>query len=275
MSSSIRTSADFIREAFETKLTKNPSYSIRAFARDTGISAGTLSRIFRKKSKISRSKIPALSKKLKLNRDQENTLRALVEFETARTELGRKKARLKLINADGPFLGQNRDRYRLIADWHHLAILELIELPDFDPTPSRIAETLGISSELAASALERMHRLGLLSVESGRLKKTHADLVIPDGTSVEAIRSMHRGLLEKASQAIDGQETSERSVSSTFMKFKKSDLSKVQERMREFRQQLMLEFQEGADHDSVYLLGMQFFSLTANVPAKPSKNTPR
>ncbi len=275
MNGPIRTSSDFIRQAFETKVSKNPSYSIRAFARDTGISAGALSRIFRKKSKISRTKIPALAKKLKLGQDEEETLRALVEFETARTELGRKRARLKLMNADGPFLGLKRDRYALIADWHHLAILELIDLPDFEPTSVQIAAALGIPVDLATSALERLARLGLLKDEKGKLRKVSPDIVIPDGPNIDAIRSMHRGLLKKASQAIDDQNISERTLSSTFLKFKKSDLPKVQDRMREFRQQLMLEFQEGEAHDSVYLLGMQFFSLTPGFDVKPSKNPHR
>jgi plasmid maintenance system antidote protein VapI len=58
---------DIIAKAFEERKQRNPNYSLRAFARDVGISAAQLSRILRGQREISTEQACKIAFSLKLS----------------------------------------------------------------------------------------------------------------------------------------------------------------------------------------------------------------
>lgn len=62
--------SDLIRDQFHIRALKNPSYSLRAFARDIGLSSGGLSDILTKKSGLSESKAQIIAEKLFTNTEE-------------------------------------------------------------------------------------------------------------------------------------------------------------------------------------------------------------
>lgn len=60
----------------------------------------------------------------------------------------------------------SQDIFATIADWYHLAILDLSLMKDFKSSPSWISARLGISVLEAKIAVDRLVRLGFFKVEN-------------------------------------------------------------------------------------------------------------
>jgi uncharacterized protein (TIGR02147 family) len=160
------------------------------------------------------------------------------------------------------------DQFRLIADWHHLAILEMMSLKDFKADPEWISRRLGgkISTSSVLLALQRLERMGLVQKARGALAK-RADpspLLIDPGSRNLAVQAHHEQMLLKAAASLKEQETSEREFRSSTLSIKKENYAKAQARIREFHQS-MLELAEDSSADETYQLNVQFFKLSHRI----------
>jgi len=94
-----------------------------------------------------------------------------------------------------------------MADWYHDAILELSKVPGFELADKYISRRLGISLFQARSAIQRLKRLGLISVDENLGWTTHCErsLVNFDDTShsTQALREYQKQLLELSKKSID------------------------------------------------------------------------
>ncbi len=257
-----RTTSEFVGRLFESRTKKNPSYSVRAFARDCGVSPASLSQVLNGKARLSGPNATKIARKLKLEPRNRELLDALVEHEAARSETRKKTAQLKLLRFMSLFDGRERDNYHLIADWYHLPICELTELKGFRSSPSWIASRLGITPSQASEAIERLLRLGILTEDQGgELRKAAPNVVIPDGPYSTAIRASHRSFLELALKTLVDRPAEKIVFSSTVVRARSGEIEKAREEMKTFRQKLMLDLESGEGHDGVHVLGMQFFEL--------------
>src|SRR5690606_17229130 len=94
------------------------------------------------------------------------------------------------------------DTFRAIADWYHLAILELIPLESFENSPKWIARNLGISEIEVQLAVDRLIRLGLVRMEDGELILQQGDGFIPGDVPSESIKKFHSQILRRAEKAL-------------------------------------------------------------------------
>jgi uncharacterized protein (TIGR02147 family) len=243
---------------------KNPGYSLRAFARDLEMQPSKISEILRGRCGLSPKSARKVAKRLKLSSDETEHFAALVALNHGRSERARKQAeeRLASLSAVQGYDSLTLDRFKIISDWYHFAILELTELSYFESTPSWIAGRLGIATELTNEAIDRLIKLGLLKKnEDGKFVQTNLHLATPSGIPSRELREYHSQLLKKADDALDQIDISERDFSSVILTINSKDMESARREFKEFRRKFCVDFQKEGNKDRVYCLGMQFYPL--------------
>jgi uncharacterized protein (TIGR02147 family) len=114
-------------------------------------------------------------------------------------------------------------------------------------------------------AVRRLQLLDLLETRDGRWTQTHANLVSPSGTPMDALKRFHTQLLQLALQAIHTQNVQQRDLSSLTLAVDSRHLPELVERIRRFRRDFNGHVESSSEHrspDEVYCLAIQFFRLT-------------
>ncbi len=249
-------------ESFENRSLRNPSYSMRAFARDLGLGTSTLSEILQGKYGLSKSKVEIVVKALQLSEKQGEHFLDLVVRDHSRSLKERDEASQRVQERiKGSMQTMTLDSFRTISEWYHLALLELLILPEFKNETGWMARKLNIPEITVHEALERMERLGMIERKGKKILPTDDFSAIGNETPSELIRKFHRQVLEKAIVALDEQTVSERESSSTIFAISKADLPKAKKKLVQFRREFATLLSKSPDKDDVYCLGIQFFSL--------------
>ena len=239
----------------------NPRYSLRAYSRSLGIDAGTVSRLLSGRQIPSEKMADRLLARLDLApRDR---ARFLATVGARHQEKSLKKATSLSRRAENLIQAEeiSLEIYRVIADWYHVAILELTFVEDFRPDPRWIARQLGVSATEAKLAVERLISVGLLRRESRTLRKTHQRLTSADkGVTTPALRQNQRQLLEKAIESLENDPFAVRDVTSTTMAIDPRFLPEARRLVQEFHLSLSRYLQSG-ERRSVYNLEVCLYPL--------------
>jgi uncharacterized protein (TIGR02147 family) len=230
------------RERLQSELKRrqriNPSYSMRAFARDLGLNHTFLSKILSGKNELSHVRALSVAQKLGYSRKQ------ALEF-TSRTE-----ATLLTLDA-----------FEVVSDWYHYGVLELSRCKGFKATPRFIASRLGISKADAEAALPRLIRLGLLKQKGKTYIKTDNLIVTPTDFPSQALRSFHMQMIGKAKNALEEQTVSERDITGMTIAVDVKKLSLAKREIQKF-QKRMVRLLEGSEANEVYQLNVQLFRIS-------------
>lgn len=256
---------EVLRSALLERQGSNPAYSLRAFARDVGLTAAQLSLVLSGKRGLSKSSGQKICHALGMSPDESGYFEILIESSHARRISDRKRARAKLSS----FESYRSDAYRLqlnlfkvISDWHHFALLQLLGIRGQSHASVDLASELGISNSVVIEALDRLTQLELIEKHGKRYKVLRDTVATTDGVPSEAIRKFHRQILEKALQAIPNQSVDERYLMTTILPVSQSDMARAQARIQEFHQKFVEEFGSAPDQDRIYGLAVQYFRIS-------------
>lgn len=136
-----------LRAALAERCARNPNYSLRAFARSSGISHTVLSLVLSGKRRLSRKGALKLADYLDLD---PSGRAALTRACAGKGPAGEDRRELTL------------DAFEAISDWYHYAILSALELPGARFEARWLGARLGIPILKAKLAMERLERLGLV-----------------------------------------------------------------------------------------------------------------
>ena len=251
--------SEILREEFQIRVQKNQNYSLRAYARDLGVTSGNLSNILNQKLSVSYKKAVLISKKLNLDVEDQKLFLKLVETHLTSSYDNRTHLQSQHFNYDSSFMTLNDDYYCVLTEWYYFAIVELVRVVDFKNDDEWISNRLNIPINLVRPAIERLVRVELLANDAGNLIQTYDYFISPSGTPLDAAKKIHRQLLIKAIDALEVQEIEERNFTSGFLRVRMKDLPYVERRIKEFRRELAKELESGDSHDSIYCLSVQFF----------------
>ena len=150
-----------------------------------------------------------------------------------------------------------------IAEWYHLAILELTRLVEFRPDSRWIARVLDISADEVNVALQRLIRLGLLDMASSdRWVDTAGDACISlQSLPPDTVAARHAGSARLAAAAACHVPVAFRDQTSITVAVNSESLPRAFELVSRFRQQL-LELLTGGDADDVYQIEISLFPVT-------------
>src|SRR3954469_11187074 len=114
---------DFLLEEFRSRRSRNPHYSLRAFARDLGMPASKLSQNLRGLCGISVAKAEKIAGKLQMRDDEKQLFLALVESQHARSRVARQQAQASLQRIREEKLDEmSLETFSTIRDWYHMTI---------------------------------------------------------------------------------------------------------------------------------------------------------
>lgn len=256
----------WIRDAFLSRQKKNSSYSLRAYARDIGLSQTLLSLVLNGKRPLTLKQAHKISALLQMAPSEQKafinaTLAALPE--NAKIT---QKIRIAKERTDAVFRSTNLDieKFQLISSWYHLPILDLTTTVGFESNSGAIAKRLGITKLEAEAAIERLLLLGLLVKEKGKLKKSALHVQFPTHESRLAVRSYHDQMIEKAqNQLKDGDEQAfvKRSITGVSMAIDVEHIDEAKQMIEEFKAEFARRFTTGKPTE-VYQVNVQMFPLT-------------
>lgn len=253
----------YIFEEFDMRKLRNAKYSLRAFARDLDLTPSKLSRLLRGKEGISRVKAEALSARLNLSKPETNHFLNLVESEHSRSQTVRARIKEKLAaEQETAFDEISLEKFRVISDWYHFALLELLETEGLKPTVPHLAERLGISQTEAKEAIQRLLDLGLLEKSgSGKWRQTMAQLATPSLPS-QVLRKYHHQIIHKLQESLETTPVEERDFSAVTFAVSSSQMELARKELKKFRRSLAEKLKKSADpKDRVYCLSLQYFPI--------------
>jgi uncharacterized protein (TIGR02147 family) len=239
-----------ITHRFEEIRSRNSSFSLRAFAKNLGLSPASLSQILSGKRPLTLTTAKKICDSLALSPSEEQ------------------QVLLSLLSASGkdPENGQSSiamlevDRFKIISDWYHFAILSLTEIPKSRPDPKWVAKRLGISATNAEDAILRLKRLGLLEIQGNSWHQCSQPLSVSSPVPSSAIRKYHHQILEKASQSLDVDPVEKREFGAMTLAINPKKLPLAKAMIREFRTNLCQVLEEGPKA-RVYTLSVQLFPI--------------
>lgn len=255
---------EVLKREFAVRRQRNPSYSLRAYARDLKVFPSRLSAILNGKQGFSGSSAAGIAGRLGLSPDESRWFRASVESLHGRSTVSRgaAKAVLSAMKSQDDYQPVKEAYFAIVSDWYHFAILELTLLKGFKSDPEWIAKKLGISKIEVELAIGRLLRVGLMEREKNRLRAvTTFPSVTPDVPS-DSVKKFHSQVLEKAGRALYFQSMEERDFSSIVMAINPADLPEAKAEIKHFRRQFEAKYKSRADLKAVYCLAIQLFSLS-------------
>lgn len=253
-SSAISAAPDYrvrLAELFEEKKRLNPAFSLRAFARLLGVSPASISQVLSGKRHLSRKLAREVAQRLGFS-----------PLETQEWMQGHLRARYEeqATETPSPYQLLELDRFNLISDWYHYAILSLSEVKAASAKPEWIARRLNITRAQAVDALARLERLKLIEIRGGKFRQTVPPLDTPNGVPSAALRKHHSQILHKADLAQHEMPIEEREYGTLTMAVNPARLPQARERLRALRDELSAILENGK-RERVYILSYQLFPL--------------
>lgn len=259
--------SSYVAHFVKSRKEVDPTFSYRRFSRRLGLKSESLLRMVASgKRKATPDLVFRIGSALGFNSKELEYAEALAGLQRARNlaEKSRYADKLRGLSPDSQPQLIEIDRLEFISSWHHIAILEMMELKDFKNDPIWISQRLGgtVSARAVIDALERLKRVGLLRANpDGTLTRIAKSLKTPPNIPSRAVRGFHRQMINKAIDAIEGQTVAERLLESMTLTIDATKLKAVCELAEEFRKKVAKVAQVGKG-DETYQLNVQFFRLT-------------
>lgn len=261
---------DYLKFELRERQKQDPRFSLRAWSRQVGYkNPSYLSHVLNRKRRLKLSLAEKLAADLKLEGRPLRYFEMIVLGSAGQSEREKQtyqklsqSIRPKKLRAGSPV---SFETFSVVAEWYHVAILEMTQLADFDSSLDFIYRRLNgkVSKPLIRSAMDRLLRVGLLTKENGKLVRMNSSpLMVQSPAPSEAVRAYHRELGGLAVKAIDTQKVDERDFSASTFAFKKANMERARAILKEAHQKIF-ELAEHGTGEDLYQLNTQFFRLTA------------
>lgn len=160
-----------LKDELQARTQRNPSYSLRAFSRDLGVSSARLSRILSGKAAPSRIMAKKIGAKLGYKGETLDWFCALVEVRHGKNQEARTASLEFLKRYDhGIATKKIETRNSFAWNWYHFAIRRLTQLPDFQSDCAWIANRLGLGLKQTKAAIQDLVAAGALAIIDGRIE---------------------------------------------------------------------------------------------------------
>jgi uncharacterized protein (TIGR02147 family) len=233
----------FLVDDFARARARNPSYSMRAYARKLGISQSVISEL--------------LSGKRPMTKKTARRILAGLACDPAETERILEGG----VQSQAEYTAIDMDQFHLVSEWYYYAILSLAQTEDFKSSARWIALRLGISPQTASAAVSRLLRLKLLVKKAGKVSPTGASYCAISPTPNLALRKANQENLHLAEKALAGVAPEARDFTAITLCFDPDRIHEARRMIKAFRQNFDRVMESGTKKD-VYKLCVQLFPLT-------------
>lgn len=257
-----RTYRGILKEIFEARTLKNPSYSISAFSRDAGYKSYHISDILRGKYNLSPKSALKIASNLKMNDSLCSEFLCLVEIEFAKDPI-KKNLALKKLSQLKSFSKKTvlQNEFNLISEWYYFAIIELVRQNPINLDFKSISKKLDISINQAEIALNQLTNLGIINIKNNRYSVDY-ELVKVNSSNApsDSIRKYHKTMIKKGLEAIEDFEVSERSLSSFNLLLEEKEYENLRSELNEYVRKYIHKIQINKEKNAkLYALNFQLF----------------
>jgi transcriptional regulator with XRE-family HTH domain len=244
----------FLRGELKSRMEFNKSYSLRAFAKSLDVSPSNLSMILNGKTPVSLKFIDNIGSKLNLEKEK------IYEYQLG---LLKEKSGDQGLN-DFEFIESSR--FKIIKNWYHYAILNLMRVKGFSQSTSWISKRLKISINEVQIAIENLQKAKFINDISGKWVDTSSSYTSHTNNkkSSEYAKENQLQLFSKAHSAINDVNFEYRNHTGVTIAININDLDEAKEFITKFRKQFIKKFDKEADADEVYHLSLALFPLSHN-----------
>lgn len=250
-----------LKEEFTRRCNKNAQYSLRAFAKALEVDVSALSKAFSDKQPLSLKVARKVSALLELSPIDQRKF-----VESVGKQHSQKRVK-RFLESEYPS-GENEDfeeidfdKFRIISEWYHYAILELTFTLGFTGDPRYIAKKLGITIMEAHLALERLITQGLVERKNGKLVKARKNITTKNkNVTTPAYRKLQRRILEKAIFSLENDPLEERNMSSMTFAIDPAKVLHAKSLITEFMRSLS-KFLETGVKRRVYHLAISLYPV--------------
>lgn len=240
---------DFLKRELSQRCEQNPAYSLRAFAKQLGVSHTSLSQVLSGKRPLTSKAQKQMALALNVSIEQ------FVKFKIPKT-----------IKFEERFEPLDIDKFEFLSDWYHDAILELTRLRCFKPDPKWIARVLDVNVNQINIAVERLIKLGLLKVEkTGEWKDlsiNNTNNHVGEFTN-SALKKYQKDILSKSTQALDVLPRDQRDHTSLMLNFSGANMKAAKDMIKKFRTEFSAAAQNSEQvADDIYTLQISFFPIS-------------
>lgn len=240
---------EHMKRTFAERSRKNPSYSLRAFARSLGMDSSTVSAILKGKRPVTLKTARRIVEGLNITNPVEAQTLVMSTFVAEEVSTIPGYTELAMESAEA------------IAGWQHFAILALLELKDFKGQERAISERLNIPFGIVSECLNRLEKLGLIEKKKDLWQLTGKNMATPSQIPSAALREGHRQHILKALHSLETDPVDVRDVSGVTMAVSKKRLAEAKIMIQDFRRRLSTYMEDGP-RDAVFRLNIQLFPLS-------------
>lgn len=251
----------YLMKELQSRCDRNPSYSMRAFAKSLGISPGVLSQILSGKTVPSYKRTQALLKTLNLDPvERERIFESVAELQKSRglkrlNSSFRSHVQIKTVSQD-----LSIDHFKVISDWHHYAILMIAQTQNFKKDFKWMASQLSISELETKLAWERLVKLGFILEKNGKTKAKEDFTTQDRHLTTAALKRHQRQILEKAIFSLENDDISERDITSFTMAIDPIKLPQARDIIARATKELSTLLENGK-RTRVYQLSISLFPI--------------
>lgn len=262
--------SDYIKDLFEERKSKNPSYSVRSFAKFLGYRNPTLvNDILRKKRKPTVEMALKLSHKLFYGKHQTEYLVKICEYERAKNfeERDLIMSGLRKLLAQRQWKIIDLNQYDLLTHPHVLLIYTMMALKDFKPTLAYMNKRFRfkITQTQLDSALKTLLSLNYIKLsKKGGYEYSKENAVISAGdigVKSQINNKFHRNLLQLVQTIFVELPSDIRDVRSTTVGIRKQDFELIRDEIKSAHQKV-INYAVDHDMDELYIMTTQLVPAT-------------
>ena len=256
----------FLRDLVEYERKRNPVFSNRYIVRRAGFKSPTaLKHVIDGKRNLSLESANKFASALKIEGIKRHYFLTLVIFNQTESLAEREKYLKELVElkrSENPSL-LDEGKYDVLSKWYHLAIREIVDLPDFKNSVKWISRILTpqITMQDVADSLDLLKKLGLIQKKEGRYQQSENILETDERVRSVKVAEYHRQMIQLGAESITRFPGNERDISGTTLRISREDVQNVKILLKEFRKKLLNLAVNSANADQIYQLNFQFFPL--------------
>ncbi len=255
----------FLQDLFSSKVSQR-NMSLRGFARIAGISHSYLSRVMNSQKTLSIASASKISQILDMTPEEEaHLMRLVARDQLAENSRSGQQLRARILKTKrSPQNKVTLDNFKAVAEWHHFAILALLNTKEFRGTGRWIGERLGIPHEIAKESFERLVKLGFIRKENGKyVAMNDGDIETPHDVASQAVRENHRQHLHLAGLALTSLPPEQLEFQNASIPMNKADIPKAKKRLRLFMDAFIRDLEKNPGEE-VFQVNLQFYMLSKN-----------
>lgn len=178
---------EILKDIFVQRVSNNPSYSLRAFARDLDLSVSYLSEVLTSKKILKATYIDQIILKLNLDENSATIFKESCIFEN------QGKSSLKEIS---------KEDFNDINDPLVFALLSTFFLEDFVNDIDWISEKLRISQEKCHQLINALVEKDILDIKDGQITRKSLNYIVKNFSNPEKLREFHQKCLFQIDQSL-------------------------------------------------------------------------